>query len=66
VTDIKFIRVSFLKHNNHLICVLNRTFKHYIHTVASPDILLKNLCFKKQKFSLNQFNSVDTTGFIYR
>jgi len=56
VTDFKFIlsqRVSFLKHNNHLICVLNSTFKHYMHTVVSANVCKQITCFKKQKFGLN-------------
>ena len=36
-----------------------------MHTIASANVLKKITCFKKQKFNLNQFKLLPSTGLSY-
>src|SRR6218665_1381785 len=57
---------QFYPYNYHLICVQTSTFTT-LHACNCLSKCLKIItCFKKQKFSLNQFKLLPSTGMSYR
>ena len=57
---------QFYPYNYHLICVQTSTFTT-LHAYNCLSKCLKIItCFKKQKFSLNQFKLLPSTGLSYR
>src|SRR6218665_8934 len=57
---------QFYPYNYHLICVQTSTFTT-LHAYNSLSKCLKIItCFKKQKFSLNHFKLLPSTGLSYR